>query len=70
MHKTERNGIQTSPVGEKGTFSFIELKVPSSSASVSFPLKLELLLAHERKLKIEAPSTWEQVVGMIKILVS
>lgn len=67
--RIDRNGVQTSPIGEEA-FSFIELKIPPSNASVSFPLKLELLLAQERKLKIEIPSTWEQAVGMIKTLVS
>ena len=61
---------QTTSIGNDSPFSFIELKIPPSNTSISFPLKLELLLAQERKLKIEVPSTWEQMVGMIKALVS
>jgi hypothetical protein len=68
--QADRDGTQISSIGEEEAFSFIELKVPPSNASVSFPLKLELLLTQERKIKIEAPSTWEQVAGMIKTLVS
>jgi hypothetical protein len=68
--RIDRNSVQTSPIGEEEAFSFIELKIPPSNASVSFPLKLELLLTQERKLKIELPSTWEQAIGMIKTLVS
>jgi hypothetical protein len=69
-HRTDGNSAQTSPIREKEAFSFIELKVSPSNTSISFPLKLELLLAQEHRLKIEVPSTWEQVVGMIKTLVS
>lgn len=69
-HCTDENSAQTTPIREKEAFSFIELKAPPSNTNFSFPLKLELLLAQEHRLKIEIPSTWEQVVGMIKTLVS
>ena len=67
--RVAKNDAQLS-VREEESFSFIEFKVPPSSASVPFPVKLELLLRQERKLRIEMASTWEQVVDMIKALVS
>jgi hypothetical protein len=69
-HQVDRSGVQASSTGAEESFSFIELKVPPSNASASLPIKLELLLMQERKLRIEMTSTWEQVVGMIKALVS
>lgn len=69
-YQVDKNDVQASSTGEEEAFSFIELKVPLSNASASFPLKMELLLTQERKLRIETSSTWEQVVGMIKTLVS
>ncbi len=70
-HQVDQNSVQASSTGEEEAFSFIELlKVPPSNASTSLPVKLELSLMQERKLRIEMASTWEQVVGMIKTLVS
>jgi len=66
------NKDNTPPIlaGQEAPFSFIELKLPPSHAGAPFPLKLELLLTQERKLRMEVSSTWEQLVGMIKTLVS
>ena len=69
-HQIDKNGAQASSTREEEAFSFIELKVPPSNASPSFSHKLELILTQERKLRIETTSTWEQVVGMIRTLVS
>ncbi len=57
---------------DKDPFSFIELNVspPAVIPSLSMPVKFELLLSQQRCLKIEATSTWEDLVGMIKSLVS
>ena len=68
--QARRDDKQGNFTNEDSPFSFIELKIPPSNTSISFPLKLELFLAQEHRLKIEIPSTWEQVVGMIKTLVS
>jgi hypothetical protein len=52
-------------------FSFIELSVPPySGSSVPLPVKFELLLAQGRSLKIEAPSSWDGVIGLAKALAS
>ena len=69
-HLTDKNDKQASSLEKETPFSFIELNVPCSKASAPFPLKLELLLTKERKLKIETTSTWEGVTSMIKTLVS
>lgn len=50
--------------------SFLELKVSPFNGVSSFPVKLELVLAPGRLLKIEAASSWDGVVGMVKALVS
>jgi hypothetical protein len=55
---------------QEAPLSFIELKLPPSDVGASFPLKLELLLTQDRKLRMETSSTWDQLVGMIKALVS
>lgn len=68
--QTNKNDKQRSSAKEENSFSFIELKIPSSNTNVSLPLKLELLLPQKRLLKIETTSTWEDVVGLIKMLVS
>ena len=68
--QARKDGKQGNFANEDSPFSFIELKVPPSNLSASFPLKLELLLTQERRLKIETASTWEGVVSMIKTLVS
>jgi hypothetical protein len=68
--QARRDDKQGNFANEDSPFSFIELKIPPSNTSISFPLKLELFLAQEHRLKIEVPSTWEQMVGMIKTLVS
>ena len=69
-HQVDRSGVQASSPGEEESFSFIKLKVPPSNTSASLPVKLELSLIQERKLRIELASTWEQVVDMIKTLAS
>lgn len=51
-------------------FSFIEFNVPHPPISPPLPVKFELLLARGRLLKIEAPSTWDGMVGLVKALVS
>lgn len=57
-------------MGNDAPFSFIELSIPPPASSVSSPVKLELLLDRGRLLKIEAASSWEGLIGMIKALVS
>jgi hypothetical protein len=52
-------------------FSFIDLSVPPyPDPSTPVPVKFELLLAQGRSLKIEAPSSWEGVIGLAKALAS
>jgi hypothetical protein len=68
--QARKDDKQRNFANEDSPFSFIELKVPPSDFSASFPLKLELLLTQGRRLKIETASTWEGVVSMIKTLVS
>jgi len=57
---------------DKAPFSFIELNIspPAASPSLSVPVKFEFLFPQQRCLKIEATSSWEELTGMIKALVS
>lgn len=56
---------------EATPFSFVELNipVPNSKMVAPLPVKFELLLAQGRSLKIEAPSTWDGIIGLTKTLV-
>lgn len=55
---------------DSSLFSFIELNASCPPMNPSLPVKFELLLAQGRSLKIEAPSSWDGVIGLAKALVS
>lgn len=67
----DKRDVQSSAT-DKDPFSFIELNLlpPTVSPSLPMPVKFELMLSQARCLKIEATSSWEDLVGMIKALVS
>jgi hypothetical protein len=73
-----RSPAEEAPIDQKGMpsnpecvppISFIELNVPCPTMAAPLPVKFELLLTQGRSLKIEAPSTWDGVIGLAKALV-
>ena len=74
-----RDRVEGEPIEQKETssltpeseppFSFIELNVPHPKMVEALPVKFELLLAQGHSLKIEAPSTWDGIIGLAKALV-
>lgn len=67
--QVRKDNHQGNPAQEESPFSFTELNISPSADSSSRPVKLELLLAQGRLLRIEATTSWEGVIGMIKTLV-
>jgi hypothetical protein len=70
VYQVDKNDMQLSPAVEEESISFIELNVPHQPMGPALPVKFELLLAQGRLLKIEAPSTWDGMAGLVKALVS
>jgi hypothetical protein len=68
--QTDRNDKQTNTDDKEVPISFIELNVLSHQQDSPLPLKLELLLTHDRKVRIETAAGWESVVVLVKTLVS
>ncbi len=65
----QKDAQSMAPASEPA-FSFIELNVPCPTEEPPLPVKFELLLPQRRSLKIEAPSSWNGVIGLVKALVS